>query len=149
MLGDEPMASDLERMLPAGELKGRRVQIRRITSIGGLGDAQILFIGAGRCEYPQAPPGAARRPSHPGRDPPARRPARRQYDQLHFLLTDRHVRFEISLSAARRAGLNISADLLSVATHSEGGPTGLEVPCDTSPPLFDPSVACSSRLAAP
>jgi hypothetical protein len=145
VLDDEPMASNLERMLPAGELKGRRVQIRRITSMDQLGDAQILFIGEGDASILKRRLArlAGRHilvvTSQPG--------GLRDGSTINFLLIHRHVRFEISLAAARRAGLNISADLLSVATHIEGRPTGLEVPCDPSPPLFGPS-ACSSRLAA-
>src|SRR5579872_3511079 len=45
VLDDDALAADLERMLPDNQLKGRRAQLRRITSIDQLGDAQILFIG--------------------------------------------------------------------------------------------------------
>jgi hypothetical protein len=146
VLDDELVASDLERMLPAGDLKGRRVRIRRITSMDQLGDAQILFIGESDASMLKRRLArlAGRHvlvvTSQPG--------GLRDGSTINFLLLHRHVRFEISLAAARRAGLNISADLLSVATRIEGSPTGLEAPCDTSPPLLAPGIACSSRLAA-
>jgi hypothetical protein len=145
VLNDEPVASDLERMRPAGKLTGRRFRIRRITRMDQLGDAQILFIGAGDASMLKRRLArlAGRHvlvvTSQPG--------GLRDGSTINFLLIHRHVRFEISLVAAQRAGLNISADLLSVATHIEGRPTGFEAPCDTSPPLFDPGIACSSRLA--
>lgn len=36
---------------------------------------------------------------------------------INFLLVDRRVRFEVSLPAAKRSGLRISAELLSVASR--------------------------------
>jgi hypothetical protein len=146
VLDDERVANDLKRMLPAGDLKGRRVRIRRVTSIDQLGNARILFIGEGDASMLKRHLArlAGRHvlvvTSQPG--------GLRDGSTINFLLIHRHVRFEISLVAAQRAGLNISADLLSVATHIEGRPTGFEAPCDTSPAVFRPGISCSSRLAA-
>ncbi len=46
VLDDDAVASDLERMLPRGEPKGRQVRVKRITSTKQLGAAQILYLGA-------------------------------------------------------------------------------------------------------
>lgn len=145
VLDDDALAADLERMLPDNKLKGRRAQLRRITSVEQLGDAQILFIGdsdAGKLKRWLAP--IAGRPvlvvtSEPG--------ALEDGSTINFLVIDRHVRFEISLAAARRSGLTISADLLSVATHIEGGPVGSQSPCELMPSRLQPG-ACSPRLAS-
>jgi hypothetical protein len=40
---------------------------------------------------------------------------------LNFVTVDKRVRFEVSLTAAERAHLKISADLLSVAIRVHGG----------------------------
>jgi YfiR/HmsC-like len=145
VLGDDAVASDLERMQPRGVLNGKPVRIRSITDIGQLGDAQILYLGAGdaallRRRLAQI----AGRPvlvvtSQPG--------GLDDGSTINFLLVNRHVRFEISLPAARRAGLKLSADLLSVATHIEGRPIGSQAPCGISPPQFRPTT-CAPRLAS-
>ena len=116
VLDDESVAADLERILPQGALKGMRVRIRRITGIAQLGDAQILYIGHGHADILARQPALTGRPvlvvtSEPG--------GLENGSTINFLLVDRHVRFEISLPAARRAGLSISAELLSVAARIE------------------------------
>lgn len=146
VLDDDPVAADLERMLPQSELKGRRVQIRRITSIEQLGDAQILYIGEGDASILRRRLALiAGRPvlvvtSQPG--------GLDDGSTINFLLIHRHVRFEISLPAARRAGLSISADLLSVATHIEGRPVGSDAPCELLPAQLRRRSSCLSRLAS-
>jgi YfiR/HmsC-like len=145
VLGDDAVASDLERLQPRGVLNGRPVRIRSITDIGQLGDAQILYLGASdaallRRRLAQI----AGRPvlvvtSQPG--------GLDDGSTINFLLVNRHVRFEISLPAARRARLKLSADLLSVATHIEGRPIGSQAPCGISPLRFRPT-SCVPRLAS-
>ena len=146
IIDDDAVASDLERMLPHNQLKGRQVRVRRITSIEQLGNAQILYIG-------QSNPRTLRR----WMGMIAGRPVLVVTNQpggleagsvINFLVIDRHVRFEISLSAARRSGLDISADLLSVATHVQGRPIGSETPCEFAPPQFRARPSCSPRLAS-
>lgn len=118
VLDDDALATDLERLLAQGALKGRRVRVRRITRIGALGDAQILYIGPGHADVLRRRLALiAGRPvlvvtSQPG--------GLDDGSIINFLLVHRHVRFEISLVAARRAGLGISADLLSVAARVDG-----------------------------
>lgn len=146
VLDDDALASDLERMLPHDQVQGRRVQVRRITSIDQLGDAQILYIGESdermlRRWLAQL----AGRPlltvtSQPG--------GLQDGSTINFLLVDRHVRFEISIPAARRSGLTISADLLSVATRVEGRPLGSEPPCGILPAAFGAGPSCAPWLAA-
>jgi hypothetical protein len=146
VLDDTAVAADLDRMLSHGELKSRRVQIRNITSIGAVGDAQILYIRAGEASMLKSRLAALARhhvlvvTSEPG--------GLADGSTINFLLLERHVRFEISLVAARRAGLSISADLLSVATHIEGHPVGSEAPCGILPVPLRPAPLCLPHLAA-
>jgi hypothetical protein len=145
VLDDDALAADLDHMLAHNELKGRRAQVRRITSVDQLGDAQILYVGGSdesKLKRRLAP--IAGRPvlvvtSQPG--------ALDDGSTINFLVIDRHVRFEISLAAARRSGLTISADLLSVATHIEGSPVGSQAPCEMSPSRAQLQ-PCSPRLAS-
>lgn len=145
VLDDDAVASDLEQMLARNRLQGRPARVRRITAISQLGDARILFIGdseASRLKRSLAT--IADRPvlivtNQPG--------GLDDGSTINFLVTDR-VRFEISLAAARRARLSISAELLSVATHVEGGPIGSAVPCGIGLPRARSRIPCSPRLAA-
>ena len=145
VLNDEAVASDLKRMLPNNELQGRRVQVQSITRIEQLGHAQILYIGesdAGRLRRWLAL--IASRPVLVVTNQPGGLEAG---STINFLLVDSHVRFEISLAAAQRSGLDISADLLSVAMHVQGRPVGSERPCELTLSPFEQR-ACWPRLAS-
>lgn len=146
VLGDDAVARDLARMLPHGELKGRQVRIRRITGIDELGDARILFIGP--CDPSILRRRLARIAGHPVLVVTRQPGGLDEGAMINFLLIRRHVRFEISLPAARRGGLDISAELLSVATRIEGRPVGSEAGCESSPPQSRPGASCSSRVAS-
>ncbi|MEJ0007112.1 MAG: YfiR family protein [Steroidobacteraceae bacterium] len=45
VLGSDGIVQQLQRILPSHPLKNRPAQVRRITSLGELRDAQILFVG--------------------------------------------------------------------------------------------------------
>jgi hypothetical protein len=50
-------------------------------------------------------------------------------ETINFVPIDRHVRFEVSLTAASHAGLRISSELLSVATRVIGvGSSAIDQP---------------------
>lgn len=146
ILNDDAVAGDLERMLAQNELEGRRAQVRRISSIEQLGDAQILYIGESDARTLKR--WLARMAGRPVLVVTRQPDGLDDGSTINFLVIDRHVRFEISLTAARRAGLNISAELLSVATHVEGRPIGSETPCEMAVPGPPPPVSCAPRLAA-
>lgn len=118
VLDDEAVAADLERMPPQGALKAMRVRIRRVTGIAGLGDAQILYIGHRHANTFTRQ--LALIAGRPVLVVTSQRGGLDDGSAINFLLVHRHVRFEISLAAARRAGLSISADLLSVAARIKG-----------------------------
>lgn len=145
VLDDAAVASDLQRMIPRNAPAGRRMQIERITSIDQLRNAQILYIGETDAAMLRRWLALiAGRPVLVVTNQPGGLEAG---STINFLLVDRHVRFEISLAAAQRSGLNISADLLSVAMHVQGRPVGSEQPCDLTPAPFGPRI-CWPRLAS-
>lgn len=144
VLDDDAVAGDLQRMLLQKKLKGRPAQVRRITSIDDLGQAQILYIG--ESDESTLRRRLARVAGLPVLVVTSQPRALDAGSTINFLVIDHHVRFEISLPAARRSGLTISADLLSVATHVEGHPIGSEAPCAGGTP--GSSISCSPRLAS-
>lgn len=145
VLRDEAVASDLERMVARNEVQGRPARVRSITSISELGDAQILYIGDADARILKRWLAAvAGRPilvvtGQPG--------GLEDGSVINFLLVNHHVRFEISVAAARRSHLSISSSLLSIATRIEG-PIGAAPPCidPTRQPRTAPS--CGPRLAS-
>ena len=113
VLGDDEVAAELEKFLPGREIQGRPMQVRRLKSLEDLADDALLFIGAeenyrlreliSRVEDQSMlvvteAPGALKDGS-----------------MINFQVIDDRVRFEISLLAAQRAGLELSSRLLSAA----------------------------------
>ena len=122
VLGDDRVASDLEHMLPGLAVQGRPTAVRRISSLSELGDAQILYIGArGERTLRRMLKALGRRPVLIVTDQPG---ALDEGSMINFIVLGGHVRFEISLAAARQSGLRLSSELLSVATRVQGGPLG-------------------------
>ncbi len=120
VLGADGVAGELERMLVDQLIKEKPARVRKISSVNELGDAQVLFIGSGQSS------GAIKRAVMALEA----RPVLVVTDDSHgidsggtinFTQVERRIRFEISLMAAKRAGLTISSDLLSVALRIRGG----------------------------
>jgi YfiR/HmsC-like len=118
VLGSPAIARELRRMLPAHTSGSRAAQIREVSSLEDLGNAQILYVGAGHAQLLREfrPQGAAAMllvTAEPdGLD---------SGSVINFVTVDRNVRFEVSLPAAQRWGLKVSADLLGVAVRVQGG----------------------------
>ena len=113
VLGDDAVAAELERSLPGREIAGRAMQVQRLASLDELDDADMLFIGA---EYNHS---LRKLISQVGdrailvvTDAPG---ALDDGSMINFQVVDERVRFEISLTAAERAGLALSSRLLSAA----------------------------------
>jgi hypothetical protein len=66
---------------------------------------------------------------------------------LNFVIVDKRVRFEISLTAAERAGLKISSELLSVAVRVHGGRRQSDFSCWPFPPGDETDSPCAPRQA--
>jgi hypothetical protein len=93
------------------------VQVLEITSLKELDRAQMLYVGSGLSNFLRALSSSAVTPmlvvsdDEQGLD---------LGSVLNFVTVDKRVRFEISLTAAERAHLKISSDLLSVAIRVHG-----------------------------
>jgi YfiR/HmsC-like len=118
VLGSDSIVRELQRILPQHALKNRPAQVRRIRGLEELRDAQILFVGPQfNDELKTLIARVANRPvlvvtaSERGLD---------DGSCVNFLLVDRRVRFEVSLTAADRVGLRVSSELLSVAVRVQG-----------------------------
>ena len=113
VLGDDAVAAELEESLPGREIAGRAMQVQRLESLDELDNADMLFIGA---EYNHSlrklisdvrDLGVLLVTDAPG--------ALDDGSMINFQVVDERVRFEISLGAAERAGLELSSRLLSAA----------------------------------
>lgn len=118
VMGDAEVASQLEALVARQSSFGRPTEVVRATKPAELGAAQIVYLGtATRREVRNLIAAVATRPVLTVTDD------ERGLDQgatVNFLVVDRRVRFEVSLTAAQRAGLRISSDMLSVATRVVG-----------------------------
>jgi hypothetical protein len=120
VLDDEPLAASLEPILVAHRIKDHPAQVRLIHRAAEVADAQIVFLGAGD-------PDAHRRFIASLKNRPLLLVTEEdkgldEGSTVNFLSVDHRLRFEISLTAAGRAGLHVSSELLSVAARVEGRP---------------------------
>lgn len=142
VLGADGVALELQRLLPGSPIDRRPVQVRKIRRLTEIGDAQMLYIGPARSnELRSAVAAITTRPvllvtdDEHGLDAGA---------AVNFLLVDQRVRFEVSVLAAERAGLRISAELLSVAARVQGGRRQSEVGCAPAPVDARPAPSCDT-----
>jgi hypothetical protein len=113
VLGGDAVADELEAFLPGREIRGRPMQVRRLRSIDETDDADVLFIGPDRnFRLPELIRKVEGRPMLVVTDAPG---ALKDGAIINFQVVDDRVRFEISLTAAERAGLELSSRLLSAA----------------------------------
>jgi YfiR/HmsC-like len=117
VLGADLVVEHLEAFLKDKMIDGRPVAARRIADIDEIADARILFIGAGENERLELLVEAlSSRPVLIVADSPS---GLQDGATINFRLVQNRVRFEISLPAARRAGLQLSSRLLSAALEVE------------------------------
>jgi hypothetical protein len=118
VLGSPGVARELRHLLPGHLVYNRQVQIREVTGPKDLGRPQILFVGTGRAvSLRELIPSQGLRYTLLVTDEEGGLEAG---SSLNFLTIDQRVRFEISLAAADRSGLKISAELLGVAVRVHG-----------------------------
>lgn len=131
--GSEDVAKQLDGMLPRLSVRGQPAVVRRITKASELADVRILYVG------PKQPLTRSRAL----REAALAKPVLIVTDDeqgldaggvINFLGGTNNVRFEISLAAADRARLKISAALLSVAARVEKRPQAIVTPDDRPTP---------------
>lgn len=115
VLGDDSLASNLESLAADRSIFGRPVQVRRVAAATEARDAEVLVVGASRR-------GNLRALLRPLAGSSvlvvsAEEDALAGGSVINFLKEQDRIRFEVSLPAARRMGLRISSELLSVAAR--------------------------------
>ncbi len=117
VLGAPSVAMLLAEYVPGRNIQGRPVDVRSITRIGDVRDAEVLFIGP---EYgpmlAELVDALGKRPVLVVADAPD---GLRRGAMVNFQLVDQRVRFEISLRNAKAVGLALSSRLLSAAMRVE------------------------------
>lgn len=113
VMGDDDIARELEKYVPGRSINGLAMQVARVDSAEDLGRTDVLFVGRERAddleeviETVRGQPVLVVSDAQEGLDRGA---------MINFMILDRHVRFEISLAAAERAGLTLSSRLLGAA----------------------------------
>jgi hypothetical protein len=142
VVGADGVFSELQQLKPGRTIQNRPVEIRRVMVASDLERVQILYVA------PRARGGArALLAAAVGR------PILIVSDEagglaagsaVNFVLVDRHVRFEISLTAAERSRLKINSGLLSVAAKVEGARPHADASC-WQMPAFGLAPACLRR----
>jgi hypothetical protein len=119
VLGADEIATHLEALLPSHPILGLPAQVKHVSEVRQIEDAQTLYVGRDYHGSLRAVIAALRdRPVLIVTDVEGGLEAG---SAVNFVLSDQHVRFEISTAAANRAGLKISAELLAVATRIKAG----------------------------
>lgn len=120
VLGAKPVLTELQRLVAGRTLKDRPAEIRSVTSIRQALDAQLIYLGP---DFDGDLTGTI--------SALAGKPILVVTDDLHglddgavvsFVMIDRRVRFDVSLTAAQQANLKISSELLGVAASVRGTP---------------------------
>ncbi|MGH8261798.1 MAG: YfiR family protein [Steroidobacteraceae bacterium] len=146
VIGDESVADELKRLLPDHPINGHPARVRLIKRIADLGDAQMLYVGDEfRGDIRYAIESVARRPVLVVTD---EGDGLEDGGTINFVEAGEHVRFEVSLTAAARAGLEISSELLSVAARVESGHLHSQADCARSRITGQWSLACPQRVSA-
>ena len=116
VIGDDRVAEELERFLPGRDIGGRPMRVERVQSLDEIdefGELDVLYVGAGYDgRLSQVAAAVEDRPVLIVTDAPD---ALAEGSMINFEVVDERVRFEISLTAAQRAGLDLSSRLLSAA----------------------------------
>jgi YfiR/HmsC-like len=147
--GDPGVAQALRRLLAGHPIHNESAVVNEVRTVRDLGDPQILYVGAGHAGFLRSVPSDESRhvlvvtdESH-GLDVGS---------ALNFVTVDKRVRFEVSLTAADRAGIKISSDLLSVAIRVHGGRRqsgGLCIPFPLPQDNDPPCVIREARVSPP
>ena len=118
VMDDDGVGAELEHLLPHQKIKNRRIQLRRVTSVREVADAQILYVGPShRVGLSQIVASTTGRPVLLVTSQEAALDAG---SMVNFVMVEHRVRFEISMDASARSNLTIGSELLSVAVRVQG-----------------------------
>lgn len=117
------VADHLDVLTPGKTVRGRPVEVRRISKPEQLDGVHILYVGPGNIARTRAV--RTRATTLPVLIVTDREGGIDAGGVINFLATGRNVRFEVSLIAADRSRLVIDSALLSVAASVERRPEGV------------------------
>ena len=118
ILGRDPFAGSLDRTVAGEAIDGKPISVRRLVDAVQIRDCQILFVSTSERAHVQAIlTQVQNQPVLTVSDMPE---FMEHGGIIQFELQNDRVRFSINLKSAREAKLNISSDLLSVASKVEG-----------------------------
>jgi len=115
--GDDDVAADLERMVAGRTLEGRPVGVRRLSEVGPGTAAHVLYLASRREARLRDAIEAVEGPVLVVTEQPG---ALRLGSVVNFSTEAGRLRFSVSLTAAERRKLKLSARLLAVAQAVEG-----------------------------
>lgn len=116
IVGNEEVAAELRRRLPGRSVNGRATVVRELARLQDAAAADLVYVGPGHAaRLPQVQPRL-----HGALVVTDEERGLEVGATINFVHVADRVRFEVSLPAARRAGLRLRAGLLSVAARVEG-----------------------------
>jgi hypothetical protein len=116
VLNEPAIAGNLLRFVQGRSVQGRTVRVRSLTTLDDFPRDEILFIGDKPTRRLARLITSIDSPTLVVTDAPAGLP---EGAMINFRIVDQRVRFEISLPAARNAGLTLSSRLLAAALRVE------------------------------
>ena len=118
--GADNVADELQRSLPMLSIANHPVELRRVHTLRGLAQAQVVFFGPGhRADLRRASAAMAGSPVLLVSDDEY---GLEDGSAINLVAIERRIRFEISLTALQRNGLKASSELLAhaVRVHAPG-----------------------------
>jgi hypothetical protein len=112
VLGDDPFGSALDETIRGESINGHRLTVLRSQTIEDLKDCQLVFVS--RSEENHLGEILAQLDARPVLTVSEIESFARDGGDIDFYLTDGKIRFEINPQAARRCGLKISSQLLTL-----------------------------------
>lgn len=119
VVGDDDLAGELNQLVTGRTVDGRTISVRRLKASDALGDTHVLFIARGASASQLQAAQSARSRSILTVTESVEAFARGSI--INFTVSDRRIRFEISLAAAEKSGLKLSSRLLAVAQQVHAG----------------------------
>jgi hypothetical protein len=113
VVASDQLADDLTQVVGQRNLNGRQVSVRRVRTGESVSDVQVLFVGQSGTSFAAQLLALTR--ERPVLTVTESENAFAQGSVINFVTVDKRVRFEVSLEAAQRSHLRLSAPLLSVA----------------------------------
>ena len=114
ILGDDPFGQALESTVSGERIDGKPVILRHIMSAGNVLNCRILFVSSSEQKrIPFILSSIGRAPVLTVSDTTGFADHK---GMIEFVMDHERVRFQVNLSAAERAGLTLSSNLLKVAT---------------------------------